>query len=399
MKRLLAVLLSCAIVLTGCSSSNSQNYNQAVCGDEDQVLVSSSQDNHSTDVSEELQFVEIPDTEIEFDDLSNPDLLQYVEDNIYADLVNRLNSEEYVVEDISTVYISNEYLQELEYNSKKNIYFGYTLEEIDNQFEGTRYVFTLDEAGNTVVQTFEAYDDTYDKVIKNVAIGTGVILVCVTVSIVSGGLGASSISLVFAASAKTGTTFALSSGLISGVSSGVITQFKTGDFDEAVKEASLSASEGFKWGAITGAITGGTSKALTLFKASKAIPTPRESEIRALQQYGGNEQVSFLNGKEVPLSTQYATRPDVVRYNNGVLEAIEVKNYNLASETSRSSLYKELQRQVGNRVTNLPPGSTQRIVLDVKGRGFSDELIQTVINNIKVKCADIYPDIPVDVLY
>lgn len=30
------------------------------------------------------------------------------------------------------------------------------------------------------------YDDTYEQVIKNVAIGTGVILVCATVSVASG---------------------------------------------------------------------------------------------------------------------------------------------------------------------------------------------------------------------
>lgn len=99
------------------------------------------------------------------------------------------------------------------------------------------------------------------------------------------------------------------------------------------------------------------------------------------------------------MSTQYATRPDVVRYNNGVLEAIEVKNYNLNSKTSRGTLYKELQRQIKDCVSNLPAGSTQRVVLDVKGRGYSDDLINAVINNIKVKCADIYPNIPVDILY
>lgn len=314
-------------------------------------------------------------------------------------MTSRLNGEQYIIEDISTVYISKEYLEEIEYNSQKNIYFGYTLEELDAQFGGTRYVFTLADDGTTTVQPFEEYDDTFDQVIKNVAIGTGVILVCVTVSVVTGGVGAAPVSMIFAASAKTATTFALSSSVISAVTAGVVTQFQTGDFDEALKAAALSGSEGFKWGAISGAIVGGTSEALTLYKAVKAIPTPRDSELRALNQYGGSEQVSFLNGKEVPMSTQYATRPDVVRYNNGVLEAIEVKNYNLASKSSRSCLYQELQRQVTDRVANLPQGSTQRIVLDVKGRGFSDDLIQSVINNIRVKLDGIYPNIPIDVLY
>ena len=76
-----------------------------------------------------------------------------------------------------------------------------------------------------------------------------------------------------------------------------------------------------------------------------------------------------------------------------------MKNYNLASSSNRHTLYNELQRQVTDRVANLPAGSTQRIVLDVKGRGFSDELIQNVVNNIRVKLADVYPNIPIDVLY
>ena len=48
---------------------------------------------------------------------------------------------------------------------------------------------------------------------------------------------------------------------------------------------------------------------------------------------------------------------------------------------------------------NLPSGSIQRIVLDVKGRGYSDDLLQSVVQNIRVKCADVYPNIPIDIMY
>lgn len=377
MKRFIALVLSFSMLFTiGCSKNT---------------------DSKDVD-TEKLTFIEIEDEDVSFDNLNDSELLQYVEDSIYADLVYNFDSEDYIIEDIATSYVSKEYLEELEYNSKENIYFGYTLSELDAQFEGTRYVFSLGDNGETIVQEFEKYDDTYNQVLKNVAIGTGVILICVTVSVVSGGF-ASSVSLVFAASAKTGTSFALSSGVISGVSSGVITQFQTGDFEEALKSVALNGSEGFKWGAIGGTIAGGASETLKLYKATKTVPTPRESEIRALQQYGGTEQVSYLNGKEVSMSTQYATRPDVVRYNNGVLEAIEVKNYNLNSAASRSTLYRELERQVTSRVANLPTGSTQRVVLDVKGRKYSDDLIQSVINNIKVRCANSYQSLPVEVMY
>ena len=199
----------------------------------------------------------------DFQRLDDPDLLRYVQDNVYNELVTTLDSDEYFVENVNAVYVSNEYLEELAFNSQSNIFFGYSLEELDEQFQGTRYVFTLEEDGGTGVEPFEAYDDTYEHVIKNVAIGTGVILLCVTVSAVTAG-GAPAVSMIFAASAKTGTAFALSSGALGGVSAGVVKGIQTGDFDEAVKAGALAGSETFKWGAISGAIGGGASEAMGL---------------------------------------------------------------------------------------------------------------------------------------
>ena len=380
-KRFVAVFLVCVMILTGCKSS------------ENNSAVNTNKEKNTDEINQVLE-----DSDISFDGMDDPELLQYIEDDIYSDLIYRFDSEDYIVEDISTIYISKEYLEEIEYNSKENIYFGYTLSEIDEQFEGTRYVFSLGEDGNTIVQEFEEYNNTYEKILKNIAIGTGVILVCVTISVVSGGAGMTTISTVFATSATKATEYALCSGICSGIAAGVVTQYQTDDLDEAIKEAMLQGSEGFKWGAISGAIEGGVTKALSLRKNSKKIPTPRESELRVLKKYGGDEQVSFLNGEQVSMATRNATRPDVVRYTDGVLEAIEVKNYNLDSATSRSTLYKELERQVTDRVQNLPKGSKQRIVLDVKGRGYSDDLIENVISNIRLKCADVYPNIPIDIL-
>ena len=348
----------------------------------------------------------------QFTELGDPALLQYVQDEVYSDLEYRLASDDYVIENVTAVYISKEYLEEVAYNSQANIFFGYTLAELDEQFQGKRYIFTLGSEGETVVEEFVDYDDTYDRVIRNVAIGTGVILVCVTVSVVSGGLGAAPISMIFAASAKTGTVFALSSGVFSGVAAGVITGIETGDFDEAVKAAALAGSESFKWGAITGAIAGGVSEANALRSASKAsetvyagtkassgIPTPEEAEALALKQYGGTEQVSFLGGKEVNQFTQGATRPDVLRMVDGHWEAIEVKRYDLSSPNCLTRLYSELERQVTSRIANLPAGSTQRICLNVQGRGFTEDLVSNVVSNIQTRLQPIYPNIPIDVMW
>lgn len=280
MKRILAVLLSCAMALTGCTvkSNDKSSSNQVevttiiettTLAEEMTSLIDeqiSSQDSQidtvsplSLDTNSE-EYV----NSLGFSSLNDPDLMRYVEDTVYSDLVNQLNSDDYFVENVEAIYISKEYIDELAYNSQENVYFGYKLSELDEAFQGQKYIFTLAENGQTDVQPFEEYDDTFDKVIRNVAIGTGVILLCVTVSALTGGLGAPAISMVFAASAKSATIFALSSGAISGVSAGVVEGIQTHDFDKAVKAAALKGSEGFMWGAITGAVTGGATEYIGL---------------------------------------------------------------------------------------------------------------------------------------
>lgn len=285
--KILAVFLSCMMIMTGCGLSQ-QELSEAVTEATSLETTSAVMESDEADttsetysVSEERKEENVPltytDVVPEFSDLSDENLLKYVEDNIYSGIVDELNSDDYFVEEVSAVYVSKEYLEELEYNSRANIFFGYTLEDVENTFSGERFVFTLGEDGTTIVKPFEDYDDTYEQVIKNVAIGTGVILICVTVSAVTGGAGAPAVSMIFAASSKTAATFALSSGVISGVASGVIKGIETGDFDEAVKAAALDGSEAFKWGAVTGAVAGGVSETIGLKKATLSGLTMNEA--------------------------------------------------------------------------------------------------------------------------
>ena len=198
----------------------------------------------------------------DFRGLNDPALLPYIEDTLYAQLVGTLNSEDYFVENVSAVYISQEYLEELAYNSQANVFFGFTLAELEAQFQGEKYIFTLGDDGKTAVEPWTDYVDPYEQVIGNVAVGTGVILVCVTVSAVTGG--APACSMIFAVAAKTGALGAVSGGVLGGVSAGIVTGIQTGDMDAALQAAVVAGSEGFKWGAITGAISGGAGEAVAL---------------------------------------------------------------------------------------------------------------------------------------
>ncbi|MBO4910135.1 MAG: HNH/ENDO VII family nuclease [Lachnospiraceae bacterium] len=265
-KKELSVILIISMILCGCSP------NAPTSSSEERKVV-----DHSKNDTTEVQVSSLPDAYeegdptpyeyvIDFDSLNNEELWSYIEQDVYLELAEQLNSEDYFIESVKTKYISQEYIDEMAYNSLSNVYFGYTLEDLDKEFDGTRYVFTLGENGETVVTEMEGYDDTYERIIKNVAIGTGVILVCVTVSVLTGGVGTGTISIIFAGAAEKGTVFALSSAAIGGFSSAAITGITTGDMNQALKVGAIEASEGFKWGAIIGAVTGGISEAGVISK-------------------------------------------------------------------------------------------------------------------------------------
>lgn len=262
MKRLISLTLACVLLLSGCGhQSASESSSPSTTDNSPAPAVSNTLE--QPEPSKDVPIIPREEDAPNFSNLSDPQLLQYVEDRVYAELVSNLDNSSFV-QNVNAVYASKEYLDEISYNSKANVFFGYTLAELDEQFRGTRYVFTLSDEGETIVEPFETYDDTYERAIKNVAIGSGVILICVTVSAISGGVGAPAISVIFAASAKTGTIMALSSGGIGALASGIVTGIQTRNFDETVKAAALAGSEGFKWGAISGAISGGASEAIAL---------------------------------------------------------------------------------------------------------------------------------------
>ncbi len=262
MRRILALLLVLSFMLSSCAPQGAEV--SAPSPDVEVTPTSTLVPTATTDtINVDITGEVTPYGGISFDGLSDPNLHRYVEDSVYADIINTLDSDEYFVENVSALYVSQEYLDELAYNSQTNIYFGFTLAEIAEQFAGTKYVFALGDDGQTTVKAFETYDDTFDRVVRNVAVGTGVILLCVTISAVTAGV-APAVSVIFAASAKSAATFALSGGVFSGISMGIITGIQTGDFDESVKAAALVGSEGFMWGAMTGAVGGGASEAVAL---------------------------------------------------------------------------------------------------------------------------------------
>lgn len=267
MRRILALLLCVGLFITGCGKGGTPTPSENIGDKPSPTPVGTATPTSPTPTAD----ITVSDDVIpSFDSLSDVNLLSYVEDIVYQEAVSSLNSTDYFIENVSSVYISKEYLNELAFNSQSNVYFGYTLGELDEIFQGTKYIFTLSESGITTVQELQEIEDkSTENMLKNVLIGTGVILVCVTVSVVSAGVGAPAVSMIFAASATTAESFAVSSAVFGGISAGITRGLETGDFREALQAAARGAAEGFKWGAISGAIIGGAAQGGALYGAAK----------------------------------------------------------------------------------------------------------------------------------
>ena len=298
MKRVIALILACMFLLTACgapvetakpedSSTSVQteaivNENAAKVDEAETSVGSASEAEEETDPI--IANTSIPDTAIK--GLDDETLLTFVEGNVYSSLVEQLGSEDYFVENVEAIYYPKEYIDALAANTQPNVYFGYTSAELNAQFQGTKYVFTLGENGQTIVVPMETVsDEVYVKAMEDVIIGSGVILVCVTVSIVAAPA-APAVSMIFAASASTGTAFALESGTLSFAAAAIVKGYETESLEQAFKAGVEAGGEGFKWGAIIGATVGGVSEGTALYGAARQTNFTMNEYARIQQETG-----------------------------------------------------------------------------------------------------------------
>lgn len=123
--------------------------------------------------------------------------------------------------------------------------------------------------------------------------------------------------------------------------------------------------------------------------ASKPMkrPTWRQSEIDVAKDYPGyTEQVIFKDGIDVgKKKIAGSTIPDLFKAGEGGTggHAVEVKNYLLNSASNRSNVVYKLKNQITYRAGQLPPGSRQTIVLDVRGQSVSREVLKELKRKIE----------------
>ena len=108
-------------------------------------------------------------------------------------------------------------------------------------------------------------------------------------------------------------------------------------------------------------------------------PTWRQSEIDAKADYPDyNEQVSFLNGEEVPYGTKGSVRPDY--YKPG--SSVDIKNYNIETASGRSNLTNNISNQYYQRNVHLPQGTKQSVLIDIRGQNVSNSELEALYNSI-----------------
>ncbi|WP_088810382.1 T7SS effector LXG polymorphic toxin [Listeria sp. ILCC796] len=111
-------------------------------------------------------------------------------------------------------------------------------------------------------------------------------------------------------------------------------------------------------------------------------PSWQQSEVDAGEMFPNySSQKSFLDGDEVSHGTKGSSRPEY--YTSG--HSVEVKNYTIETSAGRSNLANNVSKQVNQRIDNLPQGTKQTIIIDVRGQNYSISTLDDILSRISEK--------------
>lgn len=107
----------------------------------------------------------------------------------------------------------------------------------------------------------------------------------------------------------------------------------------------------------------------------KTRPSWRQSEIDVAKEYPGyRDQVSFKDGNEVSHGTKNSSRPDF--YING--HSIEVKSYKVTTSSGRSSLIRNVSKQINKWISDLPEKTKQTVIIDIRGQNATRDVLRDI---------------------
>ena len=82
----------------------------------------------------------------------------------------------------------------------------------------------------------------------------------------------------------------------------------------------------------------------------------------------------------MPYGTSGSVRPD---FSIGKTVAVEVKNYNIANNSS--GLIRNVSKQAIDRAVHLPKGMQQRVIIDIRGQTVTDKQMSAIRSGIVTK--------------
>ena len=189
--------------------------------------------------------------------ISDAGFVENLQDSVYNLIVDDLdesgNTQQIEVQEVKAVYLSKEYIEQYSFNSKETKFFGSTLGELEAKFGDQKYVFDIDENGKTVCHAVDDFDDTFDQVTKVALVGTGVILISVTIVCVTGG--APVTALVACTGSSAGAITANQAHIALMAASAAVAIFDDGDVGNAAKDIAFDTGSDFIMQAIGGATT------------------------------------------------------------------------------------------------------------------------------------------------
>ncbi|MGX6991270.1 hypothetical protein [Pseudolactococcus reticulitermitis] len=107
---------------------------------------------------------------------------------------------------------------------------------------------------------------------------------------------------------------------------------------------------------------------------------PAESAIAGVVAGVTTAKAIKATGK-VPYGTKGSTRPEL--YKDG--HSIEVKNYDVQTNSGRNNLVNNVSGQIKNRVDNLPLGTNQTILVDIRGQNVTNDVLKEIRQRILEK--------------
>jgi len=111
-------------------------------------------------------------------------------------------------------------------------------------------------------------------------------------------------------------------------------------------------------------------------------PTFRESE-NDLTPPGSNKQESFKNGNTVKYGMRGSVRPE--GYDGINRNSFEVKNYDITTKKGINSLINNVVKQARQRLSNLPKGTKQNVIIDVRGQEVNQATLNRINNRISTQ--------------